>query len=263
MDSNKVALVTGAGRGIGRGIALGLADRGFAVAGLGISFDPGNREKGLFEVEDRFREKGRPFFPVQADIADLDCHDRVIEAIFSQTGRLDLLVNNAGVAPLERKDILETGAESYDRVMGINARGPFFFSQKVAARMIKQSRQTEFEAPKIIFITSVSARVSSPNRPEYCISKAALSMTATLFADRLSKYGIGVYEIRPGIVQTDMTRSVKEKYDRLIDEGLIPQKRWGRPDDVAAAVISLAEGSFDYATGAVFELSGGLNIRRL
>jgi len=159
--------------------------------------------------------------------------------------------------------MLETTPESYDRVLGINARGPFFLTQKIANQMVEQVRAGTSESPKIVFVTSISADTSSPNRAEYCVSKAALSMISTLFADRLTEFGIQVFEIRPGIIMTDMTSVVKEKYDKLIIEGLIPQKRWGTPEDIGKAVVALAKGYFDFSTGMIVEVSGGMNIRHL
>jgi len=258
-----VALVTGAGQGIGRGIALELARQGFDVAGLDILFDPKNRRKGLFEVKARLERLGRRFLPVRCDIASLADHDRAIEAVLAGFGRIDVLVNNAGVAPEKRLDILETTPASFDRVMAINARGAFFLTQNVARRMIARRGGRDAVPPAVIFITSISAVVSSPSRAEYCLSKAALSMAATLFAHALAPHGIAVYEVRPGIIATNMTAPVKAKYDRLIAEGLVPQGRWGLPEDVGKAVAALACGSFSFSTGAVIEVSGGMNIRRL
>jgi 3-oxoacyl-[acyl-carrier protein] reductase len=170
------------------------------------------------------------------------------------------------VAPLKRVDILETGAESFDRLMSINLRGPFFFTQMVVNYMMECEERKELKdgnKPCVIFITSVSAVASSPERAEYCISKAGLSMAAQVYADRLASTGISVYEIRPGVIYTDMTAGVKEKYDKKIAEGLIPEGRWGQPDDIAKAVVALAGGEIPYSTGAVIELSGGMNIRHL
>jgi NAD(P)-dependent dehydrogenase (short-subunit alcohol dehydrogenase family) len=261
---NPVALVTGAGQGIGRAIALELARKGFDIAGLDILFDPKNKRKGLFEVKARVERLGRRFLPVSCDIASLADHDRAIEAVLAALGRIDVLVNNAGIAPEKRLDILKTTPASFDRLMTVNARGGFFLTQKVAKRMIAQTggRATSVR-PAVIFVTSISAAVSSPSRAEYCLSKAALSMAATLFADALAAHGIAVYEVRPGIIATDMTAPVKAKYDRLIAEGLVPQGRWGLPEDVGKAVAALACGSLGFSTGAVIEISGGMNIRRL
>ena len=263
MSDAKVALVTGAGQGIGRGICLGLAEKGFDIIGVDILADSTNRKKGIFEVEERVGELNQELFPIQADVSDLDSHPQILDLSLDRFGRIDVLVNNAGVAPEKRLDILETTPESYDRVLSINTRGAFFLTQRVAKHMIHQAEEDTKRKPAIIFISSISAYVSSPSRPEYGISKAALSAAARIFADRLAEYGINVYEVRPGIIQTDMTAPVKKKYDKLIAGGLIPQKRWGYPEDVARAVVSLAQGDFAYSTGLVVEVSGGMNIQHL
>jgi 3-oxoacyl-[acyl-carrier protein] reductase len=263
MNKRPVALITGAGRGIGRGIALELANAGFDIAGLDIVFEPENRKLGLFEVQELVSALGMDFCPLQGDISDLAAHEKILSEVNSRFGRVDLLINNAGVAPLVRLDILETTPESFDRVFAINARGAFFFSQRAARQMIRQVKTSPDPKPAIVFITSISAAVSSPSRAEYCVSKAALSMAAKLYADRLAGFGINVYEIRPGIFETDMTAPVKKKYDKLIAEGLVPQKRWGYPEDVGKAVVALAKGYFPFSTGLVLEISGGMNIRRL
>jgi NAD(P)-dependent dehydrogenase (short-subunit alcohol dehydrogenase family) len=263
LSAKPVALVTGAGRGIGRGIALELAGQGFDLAGLDILWDPENKKTGLFEVKARVEELGRRFLPVRCDVAALGQHDPAVEAVLGMFGRIDVLVNNAGVAPEKRRDILETTASSYDRVMGVNARGAFFLTQNVAKRMLDRPSGEDAIRPSMIFITSISAAVSSTARAEYCISKAALSMTATLFAHALAPHGIAVFEVRPGIITTDMTAPVKAKYDRMIAAGLVPQGRWGLPEDVGKAVAALASGAFGFSTGAVIEVSGGMNIRRL
>ncbi len=262
-SSRPAAVVTGAGRGIGRGIALALIGEGFDVVGIDLVFEPENVKAGLFEVKARAEGLGGRFLPVAGDISRIEDHDRMLDAAVGVCGRIDVLVNNAGVAPLERRDILETGPESYDRLLSINARGPFFLTQNAARRMVGQAPRPDGLRPSIVFITSVSAAVSSTSRPEYCVSKAALSMTATLFADALAARGIGVFEVRPGIIATAMTAGVKAKYDRLIAGGLVPQKRWGRPEDVGKAVAALARGDLGYSTGAAIEVSGGMNIRRL
>jgi len=263
MSKKPVALITGAGRGIGRGIALELANSGFDIAGVDINFEPENNKIGLFEVKEQAGKLGADFLPVRGDIAALEEHEKILGEASGHFGRIDLLVNNAGVAPLVRQDMLEATPESYDRVFQVNARGAFFFTQKAARVLIQQVKESPGPKPSIVFITSISAVVSSPSRAEYCISKAALSMTAALFADRLADFGINVYEIRPGIVQSDMTAPVREKYDKLIAEGLVPQKRWGYPEDVGKAVAALAKGLFPFSTGMVIEVSGGMNIRRL
>lgn len=263
MSNKNVALVTGAGRGIGRGIVLELVKNGFDVAGVDIIFEPDNTQKGLFEAKERVEELGGIFLPIQADISSMEDHNKIFEQTLDKFSKIDLLVNNAGVAPKTRLDVLETTSDSYDRLMSINARGPFFLTQKIANQMITQVKDNPKNKPSIIFISSISAYVSSPSRAEYCISKAAVSMSAKIFSDRLSEFGINVYEIRPGIIQTDMTAVVKEKYDKLIADGLVPQKRWGFPEDIGKAVVGLVNGYFDYSTGLVVEVSGGMNIQRL
>lgn len=263
MTDRPVALVTGAGRGIGRGIALELARDGFSVAGCDIVFEPGNAASGLFEVKAAVEGLGGEFLPLRADIASLEGHDPLLAAVRERFGRLDVLVNNAGVAPLVRRDVLETTADSFDRLMGINLRGAFFLTQKAARLMIEEKKADPGRSPAIVFISSISARISSPSRAEYCISKAGLSMAAKIFADRLAEWGVMVYEVRPGIIRTDMTAAVKEKYDGLIAGGLVPQKRWGFPEDVGKAVAALAAGAFSFSTGLVLEVSGGMDIARL
>lgn len=261
--NNPVALVTGAGQGIGRGIALELAKNGFDIAGNDIVFDPNNKQAGIFEVKERVEERGAAFLPVQGDISSLDDHENILKQTLHKFGKIDVLVNNAGVAPERRLDVLEMTPESFDRLLSVNTRGTFFLTQKIASQMIKQVKENSESKPCIIFISSISAEVSSPSRAEYCISKAALSQAARIFADRLVEYGINVYEVRPGIIKTGMTAPVQEKYEKLIREGLVPQKRWGFPEDVGKVVIALAKGYFEYSTGLTIEVSGGMNIRRL
>lgn len=259
-----MAFVTGASRGIGRGIALALAERGFNIVAAATRLEPENTEKGLYEVKRHVEAFGVHYLPVAGNIAVAEDRERMLEQAMERFGAIDVLVNNAGVAPRKRLDILETTEESYDRVMDINLRGPFFLSQAVARFMTRQLRkQNRPITPSIIFITSISAYTASPNRAEYCISKAGLSMAAQNFAVRLAEEGISVYEVRPGIIQTDMTAAVKEKYDALIREGLLPQRRWGTPEDVGKAVAALAEGWFPYSTGQVIDVDGGFHISRL
>ncbi|MBG0860634.1 MAG: 3-ketoacyl-ACP reductase [Bacteroidales bacterium] len=259
MNNKPVAVITGASRGIGRAVAISLACEGFDIAAIARSTDSEGMEILGPEVEKR----GTEFFPIGLDISCTGCQKEVVSNILERYGRIDILVNNAGVAPLQRNDLLEMSEESYDRVMNINLKGPFFFAQKIAREMIWLKDQIKVYKPVIVFITSVSATLSSTNRAEYCISKAGLSMASTLFADRLSNEGILIFEVRPGIVSTDMTAKVKNKYDKLIAEGLVPQRRWGLPEDVGKAVASIARGDWDFSTGMVFEISGGLNIHKL
>ncbi|HJZ69901.1 MAG TPA: 3-ketoacyl-ACP reductase [Blastocatellia bacterium] len=258
-DKRPVAFITGASRGIGRAVAIELAKVGYDVAGSSRVLTEG----GIFEVKGRVEECGGAFLPVQGDVSILEDHEQMVKTVVDQFGGIDVLVNNAGVAPERRLDVLETTPSSFDGVMSINLRGAFFLTQRIARQMIDQMKPQAEAKAKIVFITSVSAYMSSPSRAEYCISKSGLSMAAAIFADRLSEYGINVYEVRPGIIKTDMTAPVQDKYDRLIEDGLIPQRRWGLPEDVGKAVAALVSGSFEYSTGTAIEVSGGMNLRRL
>jgi NAD(P)-dependent dehydrogenase (short-subunit alcohol dehydrogenase family) len=186
----------------------------------------------------------------------------MLDEIETEFGRLNILINNAGIAPRERKDILEASEESFAELIQTNLQGPYFLTQAVANRMIKQSRENDFSGC-IVNISSISAVVASVNRGEYCISKAGISMATQLFATRLAEFGIPVYEVRPGIIKTDMTAGVTEKYDRLIGEGLTLQKRWGTPEDVGNAVLALVSGLMPYSTGQVIMVDGGMTVRRL
>ncbi len=259
MNGKPVAVITGASRGIGRSVAIALAGVGFDIAAIARSVD----SEGMEILGPEIEKRGAQFFPVGLDISCTKCQTEVVSNILERYGRIDFLVNNAGVAPLQRNDLLEMTEESYDRVLNINLKGPVFFAQKIAREMIWMKDQLTPYKPGIVFITSVSAVLSSVNRSEYCISKAGLSMASTIFADRLSKEGILVCEVRPGIVQTDMTIKVKDRYNKMINEGFVPQKRWGLPDDIGKAVASIARGDWDFSTGMVFEISGGLNIHKL
>jgi len=258
-----VAFITGASRGIGRGIALALARSGFDIAGNARTYDPTRPDHGLAEVEARVTETGAAFAPVPGDVADLDTHPDLLRTALTRFGRVDVLVNNAGVAPEVRRDLLDTTPESFDRVLAVNARGPFFLSQCFARHLVSVARREDDLPPSIIFVTSISATTSSPSRAEYCVSKAALSHTARIFAHRLADEGIRVFEVQPGLIETDMTAPVKDRYDALIRDGLVPQNRWGTPEDVGRVVAALARGDFGYSTGAVVEVSGGLHIPRL
>ncbi|MGD2122545.1 MAG: 3-ketoacyl-ACP reductase [Gemmatimonadota bacterium] len=261
-EGRPCALVTGASRGIGRGIVLALANEGYDIVGNATSHDPENTDGGLAEVGLRCREAGVGFVPAVGDIADLAVHDGIVATALDRFGRLDLLVNNAGVAPLDRVDFLEVTPESYDRVMGINLRGTFFLTQRAAREMVSMAAEGKLLRPAIVFITSVSADTSSPTRAEYGVSKAGMSHLARVCAHRLSQEGIDVFEVRPGIIRTDMTKRVRARYDTLIAEGFVPQGRWGTPEDVGLTVAALARGDFPYSTGGVFEVSGGMNIKR-
>ena len=259
MDDKPVAVITGASRGIGRSIAIYLASEGYDIAAIARSVD----SEGMQILAKEVLQNGVEFFPVGLDISCTNCQDEVVKNILGRYGRIDLLVNNAGIAPPQRDDFLGMTEDSYDRVMNINLKGPVFFAQKVAKEMIWLRQHSLKFRPVIIFITSVSSVLSSNRRAEYCISKAGLSMAATIFADGLADEDIRVFEIRPGIIQTDMTMKLKDHYDEIIKEGFVPQKRWGSPEDIGKAVASIARGDWDYSSGAVFEISGGLNIRKL
>jgi NAD(P)-dependent dehydrogenase (short-subunit alcohol dehydrogenase family) len=262
-ETRPVAVVTGAARGIGRAIAIELSRHGYDIAGIDVAWDDEKSSQSPRSLEKEIAAHGARLLPLAGDVAELAGHGELVDSITSSMGRIDLLVCNAGVAPLDRRDVLDITPQSFDRVLAINLRGTFFFTQRVARWMIGARAVHPDRRMSIIFITSISADVSSVNRAEYCVSKSGLSMAAKVYADRLASEGIGVYEIRPGIILTAMTEPVKEKYDRLIAEGLVPQGRWGRPEDVARAVAALACGAFDYSTGVVIEVSGGMNVRRL
>jgi len=254
----RIALVTGGTRGIGFGCAQALAREGWDLAVCGV-----RSEQEVRGSLDELRGLGAQALYVKADVGDDGSPPLLMHAVRSRFGRLDLLVNNAGVAPRERKDILEASPESFDRVLRVNLRGPYFLTQ-AAARFMMEGGPHEGPAGKcIVFISSMSATVVSTNRGEYCVSKAGLSMASQLWAARLADEGISVFEIRPGIIRTDMTAAVTEKYDRLIGQGLTLQKRWGTPADVGRAVAMLARGDLPYSTGQVLLVDGGLTVQRL
>lgn len=253
-----VALVTGSSRGIGRGIALCLAE-----AGYDILVNYAGNEKAAKETADAVVQRGQKAEICQADITSESDGHRLVDFTLSSFGRLDLLVNNAGIAPSVRADILEADPESYDQVMATNLKGPYFLTQYASNKMIALQKEGKVETPRIVIITSISAYTSSTARGEYCVSKAGLSMMTRLFADRLAEYGIPVNEIQPGIIQTDMTGPVKEKYDTLIAEGLTPIRRWGQPEDIGKAVVAIGLGYLDFTTGAAIPVDGGFHFRRL
>ncbi len=252
-SSEKVALVTGASRGIGRAIALALAAQNFSVI---INY-AGN-EQAAKEVCEKIGPNSRP---VQADISKPADRQKLVDETLKHFGRIDLLVNNAGVAPTKRADILsiaDADEASFDRLININLKGPYFLTQLVANQMATQ------KSGKIVNITSVSAYAASTNRGDYCIAKAGLSMMTKLFAARMAEFNVNVYEIRPGIIQTDMTGPVKAKYDELIfQKDLTPIHRWGQPEDVAKAVVAIATELMPFSTGEVINVDGGYHFRRL
>lgn len=257
----KVALITGAGRGIGLGIALALASDPLAPCDIAVmDIHP---DEVVIPALNELREQGAEVLYCRADVTDREARQRALDEIGERFGRLNVLVNNAGVAPRVRADILEATEESYDWVMNINLKGPYFLTQAVANWMIAQRNADPTFEGCIINISSVSATVASPSRGEYCISKAGVSMATMLWAARLGEFDIPVYEVRPGVIKTDMTATVQAKYDKLIAEGLMVQARWGYPDDIGKAVAALARGDFAYSTGQVIMVDGGMTLQRL
>jgi 3-oxoacyl-[acyl-carrier protein] reductase len=254
VSETPVALITGASRGIGRAISLALAADGYDIAAVAR---PGT------QAADTVTRQGRHCLAIEADVSRLDGHDGILGRVCERFGRLDLLVSNAGIAPERRLDVLETTPESFDHVLGTNLRGAFFLAQKAIRIMLECRLSVPRSQPRVVFIGSVSAEASSPNRAEYCISKAGLAMAARVLADRLAPAGIPVFEVRPGIIRTDMTAPVQARYDSAIAAGLVPQRRWGDPEDVARAVVALARGALDYSTGMIIDVSGGMTLPRL
>ncbi len=256
MGDRPVAIVTGASRGIGRSIALELASLGYDLVINRAQEQPPEvlEEAGALGARCEF---------APGSIAEADVRTRIMELAKTRFGRCDMLVNNAGTAPLKRMDILQATQESFDRVVGINLRGPYFLTQLVANWMVEQRQQNPGRPLRIVNVGSISAYTSSPSRGEYCISKAGVAMMTKLYADRRAESDIGVFEISGGIIETDMTRVVKEKYDKLIGEGLTPIRRWGQPGDLANVVGAIAEGRLDFSTGTVINVDGGFHLRRL
>ncbi len=254
----KVALITGGSRGIGMGIAKELAQQGFDLAINGV------RDEILVdEALKTLRAMDADVVYCQGDISAVADRESILQKVKEHFGRLNILVNNAGIAPKERLDILEATEESFDRVISTNLKGTYFLTQQTANWMIEQKKSNAAFSGCVITISSISATVASTNRGEYCISKAGLSMVTQLFAVRLGEFDIPVYEIRPGIIDTDMTAGAKEKYDKLIAAGLCVQPRWGFPEDVGKAVGALAQKNFPYSTGQVIMVDGGLILQRL
>lgn len=256
----QVAMVTGGNRGIGLGITEGLLAAGYRVSIMATRPEP-------TAVLDELRKRGEVRYS-QGSVAEPESHQRYLDETLADWGRVDLLVNNAGVAPSVRDDILVATAESFDRVLSINLRGPYFLTQLVANQMIAQRGDHDPTVPgpvagTIVNVSSISATTVSLNRGEYCISKAGVAMATQLWAARLASEGIVVYEVRPGVVATDMTAGVKDKYDAQFADGLAPMPRWGVPSDVAGAVVQLAAGAMPYSTGDVINVGGGMQIPRL
>ena len=258
-----VVLVTGSSRGLGRGIAEQLARRGFSVA-INYASNAEAADETVSLCEAGRRSDDQQFRTFQADVANSDDRQRMLAEVLDGFGRLDCLVNNAGVAPLTRDDIVDASEESYDRVMQTNLKGPYFLTQAVVQHWLGEKPKPLLDCGFcIVFITSVSANTASTNRGEYCMSKAGLSMAAQLWSARLAADGIPVYELRPGIMASDMTEGAREKYDKPISDGtLVPQRRWGAAEDVGRAVGALVDGDFPYSTGTIIDIDGGMQIRQ-
>lgn len=256
---NPIALITGASRGIGRGIALELASLGWDLL-INYASQAAAADQTATDCITRARDAGHSIraLTCQADVSSADDRTRLVSFAESALGAVDLLVNNAGVAPKVRADLLEASESSFDRLLETNLKGPFFLTQALARRMISNGRPG-----KIVFVSSISAYTASVNRGDYCVSKAGVSMLVKLFAARLAEHGIGVFEIRPGVIATDMTGPVKEKYDRLIADGLTPIRRWGTPEDVGRAVAAIARNLLPFSTGEVINVDGGFHLRTL
>lgn len=255
-----VALVTGGTRGIGLGIAKALARKGLNLVVTGRR-NPEEALPALDEISNQFCAKDLEATYFQSNVADADDRRRLLASIESRFGRLDVLVNNAGIAPEVRADVLEASEESFDKLIATNLKGPYFLTQAVARWMLRQQAE-RMDQRAIVNISSVSAVMASVNRGDYCISKAGISMATKLWAARLAPHGIGVYEIRPGIISTDMTQGVKAKYDRMIEGDLLLEKRWGTPEDIGKVVALLVTGELPYSPGAVVTVDGGLSSPR-
>ena len=261
---NQVALITGASRGIGRGVALDLA-----AAGWNLVVNYANNKTAADDTAECSIEHARSAGhkicakTCQGDVGQSKDRDRLVSFVRNQFGRLDLLVNNAGITSIGRSDLLEASEENWDALMAINLKGPFFLSQLVGNWMIEQNKLDSSLRGKIINISSISSDAVSINRGDYCIAKAGLRMVTKLFAARLADDGINVYEVRPGVIASDMTDPVKTKYDKMINEGLTPIRRWGQPGDVGKAVVALAQDYFPFTTGDVFNVDGGFTVRRI
>lgn len=264
MSDKPVAVVTGASRGIGKAIAQELSSLGYQLVVNYFDFKDGKLDDSAAQqTQQEIVSTGGVCEILRGDVSSTQDRQILVDFVKEKFGRCDMLVNNAGVAPAKRIDILEATEASYDRVMNINLKGPYFLTQLVANWMIQQKQANPDRDFRVCNTSSMSAYTSSPARGEYCLSKAGISMMTMLYADRLAEYGIGVFEIRPGVIMTDMTSVVKDKYDKLIAEGLTPTKRWGLPEDIAKAVGAIAEGRLDFSTGQVINVDGGFHLRRL
>jgi 3-oxoacyl-[acyl-carrier protein] reductase len=256
--SQRVALVTGGTRGIGLAIAHALARDGWDLALCGVR--PADDVRGVVE---NLRASGGEVVYCAADVGRAGDRERLVKSVRDRFGVVHALVNNAGRAPRVRADLLEAAEDSFEEVLRINLQGPYFLTQRIARLMVGRTQANQAPAGAIVFVTSVSAEMASPHRGEYCVSKAGLAMAVRLFAVRLAQHGIPVYEVRPGIIATDMTAGVREMYDQRIATGLVPENRWGQPEDVGRTVASLVAGHLPYATGSVIHVDGGLSIPRL
>ena len=256
--AKRVALITGGTRGIGFGVATALGKEGFNLCVCGL-----RPAEAAEESLAKLRATGAEVLYVRADIGSKPDRDNLIAEVEKHYGALHVLVNNAGVAPDVRADILDAGEESFERLMRINLQGPYFLTQALARQMAARRQADPAFTASIVFVTSVSAEMASIARGEYCVSKAGLAMAARLFAVRLAPLGIPVFEVRPGIIATDMTAGVRETYDARIANGLVPERRWGQPEDVGRAVAALLRGDIPYATGTVLHVDGGLTIPTL
>ena len=253
----RVAIVTGGTRGIGLGIARALAGEGWSLALCGV-----RPEGDVRQILDDLRAVAPGVTYVAADVARADDRARLVDRTIERFGAIDALVNNAGRAPRVRADLLEATEESFDELLRTNLQGPYFLTQRVANELVSRAQERSRPAT-IVFVTSISAEAASLNRGDYCVSKAGLAMSAKLFAARLAPHGISVFEVRPGIIATDMTAGVQEMYDRRIADGLVPEGRWGQPADVGRVVAALLRGDLPYATGSVIHVDGGLSVARL
>ncbi|MGA2255713.1 MAG: 3-ketoacyl-ACP reductase [Thermoguttaceae bacterium] len=254
----RVALVTGGARGIGLGISQCLAREGIDLAVCGVREEPAAAES--LEI---LRKLGAEVLYVQADVGDAQARRRLVTAVEQHFGCLNVLVNNAGVAPKVRADLLQASEESFVEVLRTNLQGPYFLTQAAARWMIAEKKADAAFRGCIVNVSSISATVASVSRGDYCVSKAGVSMATQLWAARLGEFDLPVYEVRPGVIRTDMTSGVVAKYDKLLVEGIAPQARWGQPDDVGKAVAALVRGDFPYSTGAVIMVDGGLTVPRL